>query len=201
MIEQEVSETGLSLLEPPERIDVGRLPLSPKKTFITAQANGWRVQAWLSLAVVAPAVYVGNSDTHSAGDEKAPGYMSSMFTVEARDELLPLGFRALYLGKVYEDGRKAPGGAFSNATVVDPVGVSRLLSFDYQPIKQVRGKSETEKSWQARLDAFEQMAADQDADYNDGETVLNTAHTFTVAKEFDSWLAEWKSFTQKVTKK
>jgi len=201
MADEEVSETSFTLLEPPEKIDATRLPQSPKKAFVTAEAIGWSVRAWLSLGVIAPAVYVTTTENHNAGDKKADGYIASMFTIEARDELMPLGFRALYIGKQYEDSRKAPAGSFSTAAVVDPVGVPRLLSFEYQPIKQLRGKAETEKSWKGRLDAFDQMAADQRSDYNDGDAVFNTSHVFTAAGEFDSWLADWKSFTEKVTKK
>ena len=199
----EVSETAaFTLIEPPKRIGVSDLPQSPKSTFTAATNCGWEVHAWLSIGEVAPTLYVSNTDAHSAGEVYLDGYTARMFTVEARDPDLPIGFQAHYLGKVYANGRKAGLGSFDYALVVDPVGVPRELRAKYKPIKQDRGKYETAKSFQRRVTDAQKVADEMTASYNDGSVDFQHRPMFTVAREFDSWLAEWRSFvptTKKAT--
>jgi hypothetical protein len=202
--EDEVSETAdLTLVEPPRRVELADLPQSPKSTFLAATAMGWEVHAWFAIGEVAPTLYVGNSDEdakkpHNAGDVRYDGYVAHMFTVEARDPLLPIAFQAHYLGKKYADGRKSPLGSFDDAMVVDPVGVPRELRARYLPIKQDRGKYETTASFQRRVTAAQSRADEQSRTYNDGAVDFQHRPMFTAAREFDSWLAEWRSFsTQK----
>lgn len=203
--EDEVSET-FTLTQPPTRIGVEDLPRSPKSTYLAATACGWAVSAWLSVGEVAPTLYVGNSDEgakkpYNAGDVKWDGYTARLFIVEARVLDLPLGFRAHYLGKQYGDGRAAPLGGFDYALAVDPVGVPRALRADYNPIKQLRGKFETGKSFLRRQNDAKTLADEMAAAYNDGGVTFETAPLFAVAGEFDSWLAEWQSFTGPTIKK
>lgn len=202
--ESEVSET--TLIEPPRRLDVADLPQSPKSTFLAAEACGWLVRAWLAVGEVAPTLYVSNSDEgakkpHSAGEVLFDGYTARMFTIDSRHPDLPLGFRAHYLGKVYANGRKAPLGSFDYALAVDPVGVARELRAEYKPIKQDRGKYETTKSFQRRLTAAKEQADAEDVSYNVGSVVFQHRVMFDTAGEFDSWLADWRSFVPVTTKK
>ena len=199
VLEEEVSETAaLALVEPPRRIEVADLPQSPKSAFLTATAMDWTVHAWLAIGEVAPTLYVSNTDAHSAGDVYLDGYTARMFTVEARDPDLPIGFQAHYLGKVYADGRKSGRGSFDYAMVVDPVGVPRVLRAEYKPIKQDRGKYETTASFQRRVAAAQARADEQDRTYNNHTVIFQNRRMFVTAREFDAWLAEWRSFsTQK----
>jgi hypothetical protein len=198
--EPEVSET-FTLLRRSERLDPDALPRSPKSTFRLATECGWMVHAWLAVGEYAPTLYVSNSDEddkhpHSIGDVLYDGYRANIYVVEARDPELPLGFKASYIGKEYEDGRSAPAGSFDHALIVDPVGIPHVLKSVYKPIKQDRGKYETTKSFSRRLADAQKMADEQDRLYNTGEVIFQHRRMFTAARPFDSWLAEWRSFYQ-----
>lgn len=188
--------------ETPTRIDVAELPLSPRKAFRSAVANGWAAAAWRSSAEFPATVYTSSSadiengkPKHSAGDPKHPGYFGTVFTIEARDLLMPLGFRATYVSKKYADGRKTSAGAFESAMIVDPVGIIFELSAEYKPIPYRRGKFETEESFQRNVARSVGFAEQQTNDYNDGVIHFQHSCYFGVAKQLDNWLAEWLSFT------
>jgi len=193
VVEEEVSET-FTLIAASTRITMSDLPTSPKGAFKIATALGWDVSAWLTLGEFAPTLYMASSDAHVAGEVKTVGYLSRVFTVEARDPLMPLGFQAHYLGKVFEDGRKASGGSFEHARVMDPVGVATGLNTKYAPIRQVRGQYENNDSIQRRKDDAQADADRMNATYNTGAIGFSPLHLFKTAGEFKSWLAEWQSF-------
>lgn len=204
--EEEVSET-FTLTQRPTRITVAELPRSPKSVFLAAEACGWEARAWVSSGRVAPTLYVSNSKSnasdkgqHNAGDVKTAGYTLRMFTVEARDLKMPLGFRARFLGKEYE-GRKPTAGSFEDAHIVDPVGIPTKPHVEYKAIRQVRAKYETGQSFERRSKEATERASQMSADYNDGEIFYFNETHFSVARDFDSWLSEWRSFAQPTTKK
>lgn len=181
---------------------MAELPPSPRKAFKAALANGWQVQAWRLTAEFPATVYISSSPDvedgkpkHSAGDPKHPGYFGTVFSVEARDPLLPLGFRATYVGKKYADGRKASAGAFDSAKIVDPVGLSIELTAEYNPIPYRRGKFETEESFQNNVARSVGFAEEQNHDYNNGMIHFQHSCYFGEAKQLDLWLAEWLPFT------
>ena len=199
VLEDEVSET-FTLTQPPTRIEPTALPRSPKSTYLSALNIGWDARAWLSTGEVAPVLYVSNSEEnakspHNAGDIKFRGYTARMFVVEARDLAMPLGFRAHYLGKEYSDGSKATAGSFGFARVVDPAGVASEARAVYKPIPQLRGKYETAASFQRRSDEAKNIADGMTANYNDNTITIHHTSSFSVARDFDSWLAGWQSFT------
>jgi len=193
VVEEEVSET-FTLIAAPTRITLAELPTSPKGAFKLATAMGWDVSAWITLGEFAPTLYTGSTDTHVAGEVKAVGYHARIFTVEARDPLMPLGFQAHYLGKQYADGRKASGGSFEHARVADPVGVATGLNAKYAPIGQVRGQYENNESIERRKNDAQADADRMNLDYNTGAIGFAPLHLFRTAGDFKSWLAEWQSF-------
>lgn len=199
-----VSETinPFTLLSGPTRIDGLTLPQSPKATFKRAVAAGWEASAWRSTGTQDPTLFLsdfeeGAKEPHNAGDVRWDGYDATLFVVEARVPHLPIAFQAFFRGKTYapELAKKAVGGSFEYAQVLDPVGVPVALVYDYPPIGQTRGDYETEASFQRRIDDSVEMAARVAEEHNDGEVAFMTRHVFEAAKQFDAWLAEWLPFT------
>lgn len=180
----EVSET-----QPPTRIALDKLPRSPKTVARMAETCGWEVCAWLSIVKVAPTLRVANSENGAAGDVKAAGHAVRVITVEARDPKMPLGFRANYSSK------SATGASFQDAQVVDPVGIPTELRADYKAIKQVRSMYETNASIKQRSDEAQRRADEMALAYNDGEFAFFNKARFSAARDLDTWLAEWQSFT------
>jgi len=201
----EVSETArFTLHEAPHRIALADLPLSPKKVFVAATKMGWDVRAWLSTGEFAPVLYKSTSKAsdkkkHSIGEELYEGFLAGLYVVEARDpETRAVGFQATFLGKTYFSGKAKVGGSFEAARVADPVGIPHLLSATYKAIPVTKAKFETERSFNDRVMASSDMAKRQ-LGYNDGTYFYSTTHLFTTSGEFDAWLAEWRSFTQRET--
>lgn len=198
--EEEVSETRFMLIEELHRTQFAFLPQSPAKVYTQAEAMGWEVVAWANVGEYQPALYLHGSeesdpDQHSAGDVKFDGYVAKHFIVEARDPgTRAIGFRAHYAGRIYEDSRKAPLGSFDFAMIADPVGVPTPLSAEYKTIKPSRGDHETEKSYALRVKAVTDRVEWANKFYNDGEFYWPTQKVINAAKEFDAWLAEWRSF-------
>lgn len=195
MIEEEFPET-FTLTQPAERIDIKSLPQAAKKAILVAESCGWQVRAWLVVGDYAPTRYMSSNEERGyvVGDIKSDGYAARTYVVEARDPDMPLGFKATYMGKVYADKRKTPAGSFASASVVDPIGIPRELSAVYRPIPYRRGKYETEESFQHNVDLAQGVAKEQAA-YNDGLILFSNQHIFKQAREFDTWLAEWRSFS------
>ena len=189
-------------LETPTRIDVKDLPISPRRAFKAAAANGWAAAAWRSSAEFPATVYISSSPDiengkpkHSAGDPKHPGYTGTIFTIEARDLLMPLGFQATYISKKYADGRTSSAGSFESAKVIDPVGIVVELIAEYKVIPYRRGKFETEESFQRNVARSLSFAEQQLTDYNDGAVGVQHSSYFGDSKQLDIWLAEWLPFT------
>lgn len=187
-------ETPFLLTQPPTRLDPTALSGSPRKAFAAAEECGWEARAWISTGEVAPTRYLANSNEHSIGEVKNPGYTLRMLTIEARDMLMPLGFRARYLRKEQASSNTLSG-SFSLASVVDPVGLPAVLHADYKPIRQTRHKFETGESFRRREEYANDRAASADTAYNDGQIVLFGQAQFTLARDFEAWLSEWRSFT------
>lgn len=193
-LEETVSET-VTPVSAPARIEPADLPPSARKIMAKAKAMGWLASAWLTVAEFPSSLYASNSEDkgYNVGDVKTEGYLANVYTVEARDALIPLGFRADWLQKQYSDGRKTSAGAFSAAFVVDPVGSPRELKAVYKAATVSRGKYETEKSFKLRADTATATAINQAKTYNDGARA--DVHQFTMkAREFESWLSEWADF-------
>ena len=155
---------------PTGKVTMADLPNSPKATMKAALAAGWTVNAWLTVGMVPPTLYLHDSDPdinenadeeegakpkaepHSAGDIKFDGYAKTIYVVEARCGNLPLGFQAHYVGKDYgqvEDGeggvkpdKRNKAGGFECALLADPVGIVQPLHFNYQAITVRRGRDE-----------------------------------------------------------
>lgn len=196
IVEEEEATEKFTLTEPMRRVGLADLPASPKSTHKAATALGWSVQAWLTVGEIAPVLFIANTEKNAAGSVRFEGYTARYFTVEARDPLMPLGFRATFLGKEYAaaTGRKPVGGSFDSALVVDPIGIIQPLSATYKAIPQTRDKYETEASINRRRSDAQKMADNQTAQYNDGAVVFSRHNLLTTTGAFNSWLAEWQSF-------
>lgn len=187
-------------LFPPHRQMPKDLPVSAKRTFMRATMMRWDVSAWITIAKHPETFYAASSEerSYSAGDVKTPVYISHIYTIEARDPKMPLGFRADYERRAYVDERKSSGGAFVGAQVVDPVGIPREMKVIYKPPFVSRGKFETEKSYKLRADAAIGTAKQQAENYNDGSIFWANQVFYATAKEFEYWLYEWdEMLTQK----
>jgi hypothetical protein len=211
-----------TLLEPPRQVDVSTLPTSPKRAFNAALAIGWDARAWMSLGEIAPTFYMSASDEfsedefeqtavegknvremHNIGDVRFAGYLMRIYTIEAADKAIKLGFRAQFIGKEYADKRKAPAGSFDSARLADPAGIPVPMRFDYQPIKVTRGKDaqgrtvETANGFAKRQRDAQGMADRLNRTMNDGTIWWKTEHLATTASEFDAWLAQWASMNMR----
>jgi len=197
-----------TLLEPPRQVDVSTLPTSPKRAFNAALAIGWDARAWMSLGEIAPTFYMSASDEDSSsnytiGDVRFEGYLMRIYTIEAADKAIKLGFRAQFIGKEYADKRKAPAGSFDSARLADPAGIPVPMRFDYQPIKVTRGKDaqgrtvETANGFAKRQRDARGMADRLNRTMNDGTIWWKTEHLATTASEFDAWLAQWASMNMR----
>lgn len=192
---EEVEEPeAFTLLEPPVRLDDAELPLSPRKTFRLALEAGWDARAWVSRGSVAPKLYVSATDEHSAGEVKSVGYEVTLYTVEAADRAVKLGFQATFIAKEYADQRKASKGSFESARIADPAGVPAPLSYKYPALKMTRGKFETDASFNTRVRAAEGQVARMRRAHNDGSVWYPTTRLFTQAKDLESWISEWKTY-------
>lgn len=196
---EEVSETRFSLIEELHRTQFEFLPQSPAKLYAMAETMGWEVNAWASFGEYMPTLYKFGSvesdqNQHLPGEVKFDGYIAKHFIIEAREPTTQaIGFRAHYAGRLYEDSRKAPLGSFDFALVADPVGIPTLLSAEYKLRPASRGDAETDKSFAIRAKAVTDQVKNMDR-YNDGEFYWPTKKVLTQAKQFDAWLAEWRSF-------
>lgn len=182
------------------RITEAELSVSPRKAFRAAVGMGWEVAASYATAPVDPVLYLSDSEegakkSYVAGDVRFPGYTALLFTVEARDPALPIGFLASYIGKGYEDKPNDPV-KFESAMVIDPAGIPRELRADYEPIRQTRGDWETDASFASRVAAAKLMAERQNVEYNDSAIAFYHNVLFSTARPFENWLSEWKPFYQ-----
>jgi len=194
IVEEEDTAPAFTLTKPMHRIELADLPASAKSIYKAAKALGWSVQSWLSVGEVAPVLYIANTEKNAAGSVRFDGYTARTFTVEARDPLMPIGFRASFLGKEYSNGRKGVGGSFDSAMTVDPIGIPHVLSATYKAIPQTRDKYETEASINRRRADAQKLADEMDAAYNDGSVVFVKHNLLTTTGAFTAWLAEWQSF-------
>ena len=204
MTDDEVSETeeqAFQIIAPMSRITLDQLPQSPKKTAVRAIEMGWEVREWLTIVEYEPTLFLaqskeGDRNQHIVGDVRYEGYTASLYVVEARDPLSrDVGFRAYYAGKSYASGKKGAAGAFTQALIHDPVGIPILLHAEYKLIRPSRDKYETEASFNRRVKAVDDLVAEMDRTYNDGSWYFAKTHWFSVAGEFDAWLADWEGYT------
>lgn len=191
---------SFTLVQSPTRIDGSAMPSSPKSLWKLASSLDWMVSCWVSLATVAPTLYMSSSDEgsktqYSAGDVRFDGYNLTIYTVESREPLLPIGFKAQFVGKSYGDGDKRnTAGSFEYALLADPVGCPTGMRFGYEAVKLLRGEREIEKFYQRRVMDAERDALRMNREYNDGAYWMNTRPMITAAKPLLAWLGQWGNY-------
>lgn len=85
------------------------------------------------------------------------------------------------------------GATFESALIRDPVGQPRELYYEYKAPAIHRGKFETDKSFQNRLNIAEDAARSQNVAYNDGATILEREWLVTSTTGLHLWLNDWST--------
>ncbi len=80
---------------------------------------------------------------------------------------------------------------FTDAVLIDPIGIPMENWVDYKAPSITRGKDETEQSFERRTLRAEQDTYRQNYEYNDGSSRLEHKRLVDSANEFNQWMNDW----------